>query len=200
MFARASRFIERIPLSFAVAYGGAKTAAADVMVQKWVEHRDELDRKRVGTFLVFGLVQVGFVQYQLYCNLFPRLFPSSASFSSLSIQQKLADAEGLRNVVKQASWRHTPAILRILGARVGLCAWWHGTPRTTCVRSCARVRQVCLDQFVYHPFCYFPVFYVCQEIVTGASAGPVETVSQAVTKCAAPPSKRTPPRTPARGR
>ena len=26
-------------------------------------------------------------------------------------------------------------------------------------------RQVLLDQLVYHPFCYFPVFYTCQELI-----------------------------------
>mmetsp|Transcript_1488 Transcript_1488/g.2019 ORF Transcript_1488/g.2019 Transcript_1488/m.2019 type:complete len:215 (+) Transcript_1488:121-765(+) len=26
-------------------------------------------------------------------------------------------------------------------------------------------KQVCLDMFVYHPFCYFPVFYICKEVV-----------------------------------
>ena len=25
--------------------------------------------------------------------------------------------------------------------------------------------QVCLDQFVYHPLCYFPVFYACKELI-----------------------------------
>lgn len=44
------------------------------------------------------------------------------------------------------------------------------------------MKQVCLDQFVYHPLMYFPVFYSCQEILKGESANPVEIVKRALTK------------------
>ena len=30
--------------------------------------------------------------------------------------------------------------------------------------------QVGIDQFVYHPFCYFPVFYTCKEIIQSGGA------------------------------
>ena len=44
------------------------------------------------------------------------------------------------------------------------------------------LKQVCLDQFVYHPLMYFPVFYTCQEISKGESANPVEIVKRALAK------------------
>lgn len=43
---------ERYPLRFAVAYGGAKTIAADVLVQKVVEGKQTIDKRRAGVFLV----------------------------------------------------------------------------------------------------------------------------------------------------
>ena len=140
MLYRILSLAERYPCRFAVGYGGAKTVAADILVQQYVERR-ELDRRRSAIFLLFGFVQVGFVQYQLYVNAFTRIFPSAASFAAAPLATKLKDTVGLRNVAF----------------------------------------QVGLDQFVYHPLCYFPVFYVCQELVRGEPASPVETVRNAIT-------------------
>lgn len=42
--------------------------------------------------------------------------------------------------------------------------------------------QVGLDQFVYHPLCYFPVFYTCKEIIQGGQSTPTAVVSSALTK------------------
>ena len=108
-----------------MAYGGAKTVAADLIVQTAMERREDIDWRRQAVFLSFGIFQVGFVQYQIYVSAFTRLFPTAASFSAKPLAQKFADGVGMRNLVK----------------------------------------QVCLDQFVYHPLCYFPVFYTCKEII-----------------------------------
>jgi len=132
----------RAPFAFAVWYGGAKTIGADIMVQKCVEGRDEIDNKRATVFLCFGLFQVGFVQYLLYCRLFARLFPTAESYALKPIAEKLADRIGTLNVGK----------------------------------------QVCLDQFVYHPVMYFPVFYTCKEIVNGNTNSLTEMVWQALQK------------------
>ena len=40
--------------------------------------------------------------------------------------------------------------------------------------------QVMLDQFLYHPFCYFPVFYMCKEIIEGEAETLVETAQCAI--------------------
>ena len=133
---------KRFPLGFAVGYGGLKTIAADAMVQRYVERCETLDRRRMSVFLLFGCVQVGFVQYQLYVNAFTRLFPTATTFSAASLSAKLKDKVGLLNLVK----------------------------------------QVGLDQLVYHPLCYFPVFYSCQEIVHGGSSSPPTIVRNAITK------------------
>jgi hypothetical protein len=133
----------RMPLSFAVGYGGIKTVAADAMVQHLVERKPELDRSRLAVFLGFGCFQVGFVQYTLYVSIFSRAFPGAAAFAAAPLAAKLRDVRGLQNLAK----------------------------------------QVVLDQFCYHPLCYFPVFYTCQEIVLyGFSRAPTEHVQNAITK------------------
>ena len=125
VFAATLAFAKRRPLTFAIGFGGVKTIAADAFVQKYMEHADAYDQKRLLVFLTFGFFQVGFVQYNVYVNLFSRLFPAGASFTAAPIAAKLADGQGLRNLAK----------------------------------------QVFIDQCVYHPCCYFPVFYTCKEII-----------------------------------
>ena len=46
----------------------------------------------------------------------------------------------------------------------------------------ALLKQLCIDQFIYHPICYFPVFYTCKELVTGEADGLGSTFSTAVDK------------------
>jgi len=141
MLGRLLSIAERYPLRFAVAYGGAKTLAADELVQRYVERRDVVDRRRSAVFLLFGFMQVGFVQYQLYVNIFTRLFPTAATFAAAPLAVKCTDAAGMRNLFK----------------------------------------QVGLDQLVYHPFCYFPVFYTCQEVIHSEIADPITLVRNALT-------------------
>ena len=116
---------ERAPLRFAMGFGAVKTVAADALVQRYMEGLEEFDRHRLAVFFSFGLIQVGFVQFQLYVNAFGWAFPNAAKFAAAPWAAKLRDAAGLRN----------------LAAQVGF------------------------DQFVYHPLCYFPVFYTCKEII-----------------------------------
>lgn len=141
MFARVASQIKRAPLAFSIAYGGAKTIAADVLVQKYLEGRETIDKRRSLVFLGFGCVQVGFVQYMIYSKLFPYIFKGAGTFSTQTLAQKIKDTQGLKNVAK----------------------------------------QVCLDMLVYHPCCYFPVFYSCQEVVNG-NVHPTKTFHDAIEK------------------
>lgn len=143
MFAHIASIPRRFPLAFAVWYGGARSLGADLMVQKHVERRPDIDRKRAMVFLGFGLFQVGFVQYLLYVNAFSRMFAGSAAFSAKPLLDKIRDRSGILNVAK----------------------------------------QVGLDQFVYHPVMYFPVFYTCQEIVENSDKNPLMLVPKALDKC-----------------
>mmetsp|Transcript_8801 Transcript_8801/g.16779 ORF Transcript_8801/g.16779 Transcript_8801/m.16779 type:complete len:324 (+) Transcript_8801:71-1042(+) len=142
MLARCASFIRRGPLAFSIAYGGAKTIAADVLVQKTLEGREVIDYKRSAVFLGFGCFQVGFVQYMVYSKLFPYLFKGAGTFSQQTFSQMMKDTQGLKNVVK----------------------------------------QVVCDMCLYHPCCYFPVFYTCQEIVNDNVQSPSKTVHNAMEK------------------
>lgn len=142
MLARLASIPRRAPLAFSVAYGGAKTIAADVLVQKYLEGREKIDQTRSLVFLGFGCFQVGFVQYMVYSKLFPFIFKGAGTFSQQTLSQMARDKQGLRNVLK----------------------------------------QVALDMLVYHPCCYFPVFYTCQEVLSGNVSDPTKTITDAVNK------------------
>ena len=131
---------KRWPLQFAMGFGAVKTVAADALVQRYMEGKRELDKRRLAVFFSFGLFQVGFVQYQLYVNAFSTAFPGVAKFAAAPLAAKLRDAQGMRNLAK----------------------------------------QVFLDQFVYHPLCYFPVFYCCKEVIQGDATTPQDIASRAM--------------------
>ena len=132
---------KRWPLGFAMGFGAIKTAAADALVQRYMEGKETLDQRRLGVFFSFGLFQVGFVQYQLYVNAFSWAFKGAAKFAAAPLSAKLRDATGLRNLAK----------------------------------------QVLVDQMIYHPLCYFPVFYTCKEIIQGDATSPPDAVRRAIT-------------------
>jgi protein Mpv17 len=142
MFRHLASIPRRVPFTFAVGYAGAKTIGADVAVQKYIEKAPEIDKKRAAVFLCFGIIQVGFVQYMLYCRLFPRLFQTAGTFNLKPFAEKIRDRVGILNVGK----------------------------------------MVCLDQFVYHPLMYFPVFYTCQEFINGGASSPTTIVRNALQK------------------
>ena len=124
LLSRINEAVKARPMAAAIAFAGAKTLAADELVQRFLEQRETVDRRRSAVFLGFGLFQVGWVQYLLYSRYFPMLFPPSPAFTAASIAHKLRDFAGMRNLAK----------------------------------------MVCVDQFVYHPLSYFPVFYTFQQL------------------------------------
>lgn len=105
-----------------------KTSGSDYVTQRWVEGKQEIDKKRNLVFFTWGLLYLGGVQYFLYCKVFAqRLFPSAAAFAAKPLAEKVADRAGQVTVVK----------------------------------------QVVLDQFVHHPFFFFPLFYQVKEFIEG---------------------------------
>lgn len=89
------------PLLFGIGYSGAKTSFCDLLVQKIVEKREEIDWKRNAAFATFGLFYLGGVQYALYVPVFGRMFPNAASFAAKPISEKLKDLPGIRNLFAQ---------------------------------------------------------------------------------------------------
>lgn len=95
------RFAKSRPILFGAGYSLIKTTGCDLMVQKVVEKRENIDWKRTTAFGAFGLFYLGGVQYYIYVPLFSRLFPNAASFAAKSVTQKLADAKGIRDLFAQ---------------------------------------------------------------------------------------------------
>jgi len=89
------------PFAFGMGYSLMKTAGCDLMVQKVVEKRENIDWKRNTAFASFGLFYLGGVQYLLYVPIFGRIFPNAANFASKSIPDKLKDVKGIRDLFSQ---------------------------------------------------------------------------------------------------
>lgn len=89
--------------SWAVGTGSAtvKTGLADVIVQKYIEKRTRLDKRRCFLFTSWGFLWLGGVQYMLYSRVFIRIFPHAKSFVTKSWRQKLKDRQGQLAVLKQ---------------------------------------------------------------------------------------------------
>ena len=80
---------------------GFKTSFSDLLVQKVVEQRENVDWKRNAAFATFGFFYLGGVQYALYVPIFGRIFPGAAAFAAKSIPDKLKDIRGIFNVSAQ---------------------------------------------------------------------------------------------------
>eukprot|EP00590_Aulacoseira_subarctica_P006161 CAMPEP_0172420532 /NCGR_PEP_ID=MMETSP1064-20121228/6896_1 /TAXON_ID=202472 /ORGANISM="Aulacoseira subarctica , Strain CCAP 1002/5" /LENGTH=409 /DNA_ID=CAMNT_0013160537 /DNA_START=220 /DNA_END=1446 /DNA_ORIENTATION=+ len=89
------------PLAFGVVISTAKTSFSDLLVQKVVERRENIDWKRNAAFATFGFFYLGGVQYMIYVPLFGRLFPNAAAFAAKPIREKIKDIRGLRDLVSQ---------------------------------------------------------------------------------------------------
>lgn len=100
------RLAKSRPVAFGAGYSLLKTTGCDLMVQKVVEKRENIDWKRTAAFGSFGLFYLGGVQYALYVPVFSRLFPNAAAFAGKTVAQKLGDFKGIRDLFSQVpAWR-----------------------------------------------------------------------------------------------
>lgn len=97
--------LQQVPLKYPFAFGvvlsGFKTSFSDLLVQKIVERRQEIDWRRNAAFASFGFLYLGGVQYTIYVPIFGRLFPHAKTFVKLGWRQKLRDTKGLFAVFAQ---------------------------------------------------------------------------------------------------
>ena len=89
------------PFVFGVGVSTIKTSASDLLVQKVVENKKEIDWKRNLAFCTFGCFYLGGVQYAIYVPLFSRMFPNAASFAAKSLRDKMKDAKGQITLLSQ---------------------------------------------------------------------------------------------------
>lgn len=94
-------FASRHRFSIGVASATVKTGGCDLLVQKFVEKKEEIDWRRCGVFTCFGFVFTGCWQYFLFVKTMPRIFPDAISFIKKPIREKMRDAKGLREVAYQ---------------------------------------------------------------------------------------------------
>mmetsp|Transcript_12949 Transcript_12949/g.20766 ORF Transcript_12949/g.20766 Transcript_12949/m.20766 type:complete len:408 (+) Transcript_12949:69-1292(+) len=94
-------FPVRKPLIFGLGFSCVKTSFADLLVQKFVEKRTEIDWRRNSAFGLFGLLYLGGVQYFLYVPVFRRLFPNAEAFATKPVKEKLKDTTGQLTMLKQ---------------------------------------------------------------------------------------------------
>ncbi|GAX83203.1 hypothetical protein CEUSTIGMA_g10629.t1 [Chlamydomonas eustigma] len=95
------RLAKSYPFTFGMVYSGLKTCGCDLLVQKVIEKREEIDWRRNSAFAAFGLFYLGGVQYAIYVPIFGRLFPNAASFAAKPVVEKLKDAPGIRSLFSQ---------------------------------------------------------------------------------------------------
>ena len=99
--ARLLHFAKTNPLPFGVGFSCVKTSASDLIVQKLIERREEIDWRRNAAFASFGFCYLGFVQYGLYVPVFGRLFPKTEAFAAKSLREKAGDLAGQAGVAAQ---------------------------------------------------------------------------------------------------
>ena len=81
-----------------------KTALCDVLVQRYIEGKEQIDWKRNAVFWCFGLGYLGMFQWYIYVTCFKRWFPGMALFASQSLGDKLRNASGMRELLKQVAF------------------------------------------------------------------------------------------------
>ena len=101
MWQRIGSIATKHPFAFGVTISTVKTSFSDLLVQKVVEKRDEIDWRRNLVFASFGCMYLGGVQYVIYVPLFSKMFPNAARFAAMPLKEKLKDTRGMLNVVAQ---------------------------------------------------------------------------------------------------
>jgi len=101
LWSKVSAVPVKYPMAFGIVLSGFKTSFSDLLVQKVVEKREQVDWKRNAAFAAFGFVYLGGVQYTLYVPIFGRLFPNAARFAAKPIRQKMKDAKGMLQLCAQ---------------------------------------------------------------------------------------------------
>lgn len=89
------------PFAFGAVVALAKTGVADLIVQKYVDRCDKIDKRRFTLFCLWGFLWLGGVQYFIYVKLYSLWFPNVRAFARKSIRAKIADTQGQLTVVKQ---------------------------------------------------------------------------------------------------
>jgi len=94
-------FPRTFPFVFQAIFATGKTAISDLVVQVFIEKKEEIDWKRTSVFAAFGFGYLGCAQWFFYVTCMKRLFPNMASFAAKPLKEKLKDGPGLKALVGQ---------------------------------------------------------------------------------------------------
>lgn len=89
------------PFAFGVVVSGVKTSFSDLLVQKVVERKEQVDWRRNMAFASFGFIYLGGVQYAIYVPFFGRIFPGTAAFVAKPLREKIKDTKGILQTMAQ---------------------------------------------------------------------------------------------------
>lgn len=98
------QFPKEHPFATNIIIATIKTSLCDILVQKYVEKKEDVDWRRVSVFTAFGCLYLGFFQWAIYVTLFGRLFPGMAKFANMPFKEKIKDTRGMLNVVGQTAF------------------------------------------------------------------------------------------------
>lgn len=91
-------------LTLSLCTATVKTAAADVVTQRYLEGAETIDRRRAAVFTLFGFWYLGGFQYFLYVRCFRLWFPAAEAFGAhTSIAARLKDVPGLQDLARQVA-------------------------------------------------------------------------------------------------
>ena len=178
MLASLAAMGRRRPLTLSLITSTAKTLAADVMTQRFIEGCEEVDMRRAGLFSVFGLYYLGGFQYFLYVRCFSRWFPAARAFGEHStLGARLADTQGLRELAAQTALGNFVHI-------VCLPQPANGAPPIS-IPACS-LRPVACPAGAVHsqPLLFLPAFYITQEVTQrGVDASPTAALQRYRQNC-----------------
>jgi len=94
-------FPKRRPYATNIIVATVKTSLADLIIQKSVKKKEEIDWKRNGVFMCFGCFYLGCVQWFVYVTIFTKLCPNAIRFANAPWKEKVKDRVGQIDLVKQ---------------------------------------------------------------------------------------------------
>ena len=98
------KFARESPYKTNIIIATLKTSLCDILVQKYIEKKEEINWRRNAIFLAFGCIYLGGVQWFVYVDVFKRLWPGMAAFANQPLREKLRNPAGIRALFGQVAF------------------------------------------------------------------------------------------------
>ena len=97
-------FARSQPYKFNIIIATFKTALCDLLVQRYIEKREEISWSRNAIFWAFGCFYLGGLQWFIYVDVFKVLWPNMQTFANMTLREKLANPAGIRALFGQVAF------------------------------------------------------------------------------------------------